>query len=68
MCRQDISGKQHSSPVEVNVLGDPWGVEVDPNIEINPWLHVTPDLQLVMNENNGDDLAVIPGVRAAIEF
>jgi porin len=49
-------------------LRDTWGFEVYYNIEINPWLHLTPDLQLVMNENNGDDLAVIPGIRAVIDF
>jgi porin len=47
---------------------DTWGFEFYYNIEINPWLHVTADLQLIENENKGDDLAVIPGVRAVIDF
>jgi porin len=49
-------------------LRDTWGVELYYNIEINPWLHVTADLQLIENENKGDDLAIIPGVRAVIDF
>jgi hypothetical protein len=36
--------------------------------ELTPWSHLTADLQLVQNQNDGDDLAVIPGVRMVIDF
>ena len=49
-------------------LRDLYGFEIYYNIAINKWLHVTPDLQLIKNENNGDGLAVIPGIRAVIDF
>jgi len=49
-------------------LRDLWGFELYYNIAVNQWLHVTPDLQFVKNENRGDDLAVIPGIRAIIDF
>jgi carbohydrate-selective porin OprB len=71
--------KKLVSPVKD--LRDFWGVELYYNIEINKWLHLTPDLQFVKNENggqpgipflqkkkNGDDLAVIPGVRLVMDF
>jgi porin len=49
-------------------LRDMYGFEFYYNIQINPWLHVTADLQLIENEFKGDDLAIIPGVRAVIDF
>jgi hypothetical protein len=49
-------------------LRDLWGFEIYYNIAINKWLHLTPDLQFVKNENRGDDLAIIPGLRAVIDF
>ena len=65
----------------VKDLRDLWGVELYYNIELNKWLHLTPDLQFVMNENdgrpgipgiqkkeNGDDLAVIAGLRLVMDF
>ena len=45
-----------------------WGVELYYNYQINPWLHLTPDLQFVQNENVGDDIAIIPGIRLVIDF
>ena len=51
-----------------NSLRGTWGFETYYNIEINPWLHLTPDIQFVMNQNNGDNLAVIPGIRLVIDF
>jgi hypothetical protein len=45
-----------------------WGVELYYNLEINKWLHLTPDLQFIRNEFEGDNLAVVPGVRAVIDF
>ena len=49
-------------------LQDTWGFELYYNIEINKWLHVTPDIQFVENEWEDDDLAVIPGVRLVMDF
>jgi hypothetical protein len=49
-------------------LRDLYGFELYYNIAINKWFHVTPDLQVIKNENNGDDFAIIPGIRAVIDF
>jgi porin len=49
-------------------LRDTYGFELYYNIAINKWLHVTPDLQFIQNEVKGDDLAIIPGIRAIIDF
>ena len=49
-------------------LRDTWGVEIYYNIAINKWLHLTPDLQLIRSEVKGTDLAIVPGVRAVIDF
>jgi hypothetical protein len=42
------------------------GVEIYYNFEINKWLHLTPDLQIVQNEY--EDVAVIPGIRLVMDF
>jgi porin len=47
---------------------DTWGFELYYNFEINPWLHLTPDLQLVQNDDKNDDFAVIPGIRLVLDF
>jgi hypothetical protein len=47
-------------------LQDTWGVEIYYNFEINKWLHLTPDLQIVQNEY--EDVAVIPGIRLVMDF
>jgi porin len=49
-------------------LQDTWGVEIYYNFALNPWIHLTPDLQVIQNENVGDDVAVIPGVRLVMDF
>jgi carbohydrate-selective porin OprB len=49
-------------------LRDTYGFELYYNVAINKWLHITPDLQFIKNERNGDDLAIIPGIRAVIDF
>jgi len=45
-----------------------WGAEIYYNAEISPWFHVTPNIQLVSNQNESDSTAVILGVRAVIDF
>ena len=49
-------------------LQDLWGFELYYNYEVTPWSHLTADLQLVENEWEDDDFAVIPGVRLVIDF
>lgn len=49
-------------------LRDTWGFELYYNIAINKWLHLSADLQLVENEREDDDFAVIPGVRLVMDF
>jgi porin len=49
-------------------VGDSWGLEFYYNLEINRWLHITGDLQLLQNANKRDDVAVVPGVRFVIDF
>jgi porin len=47
---------------------DTWGVEFFYNIQVNPWLHLTADLQIVRNQNKGDNTAIIPGARMVLDF
>ena len=47
---------------------DTWGLELYYNFEINRWLHLTPDLQLVQNAAENDEFAVIPGIRLVLDF
>jgi len=54
--------------LSVERLRDLWGVEIYYNIAINQWLHLTPDLQFVKNAKKGEDLAIVPGIRAVIDF
>ncbi len=45
------------------------GVELYYNIEITPWMHVTPDLQVLIDPGGGDnDVAVICGLRMQMTF
>jgi porin len=49
-------------------LRDLWGLEAYYNFEINKWLHLTGDFQLVRNENTRNDIAIIPGFRLVVDF
>jgi hypothetical protein len=49
-------------------LQDTWGFELYYNFAINKWAHMTADLQLIENEWEDDDLAVIPGLRLVMDF
>jgi porin len=44
------------------------GVELYYNAEITPWFHLTGDLQIIDNENVGDDTAIILGLRAKVDL
>ena len=52
----------------LNVRQHLYGFEAYYNIAINPWLHLSPDIQLARVANKKDDLAVIPGVRLVMDF
>jgi porin len=49
-------------------LQDLWGLEVYYNYAINQWAHLSPDLQLLQNAQEDDDVAVVSGVRLTIDF
>jgi porin len=52
-------------------LNSEQGVELFYNIEITPWLHITPDLQVIVNPGGGfqdRDPAVVYGIRAQMSF
>ena len=49
-------------------LRNPWGFEMYYNYELTPWSHLTADLQLVENQNEGDDFAIIPGIRMVVDL
>ncbi len=55
-------------PIIQNRFGDAGGVEVFYNIEVTPWLHITPDIQVINPSNENVDTAVVMGVRAKIDF
>ena len=40
----------------------------DYNAAVTPWFHLTPNLQVVQNQNESDDPGVIVGLRAVIDF
>jgi porin len=52
----------------VDVGSTTWGFELYYSLEINKWLHLTPDLQLVQNQRQGNSIAIIPGVRLVMDF
>ena len=47
-----------------------WGFEAYYNIEVTPWLHITPDLQVIIDPAGMDDVstAVVAGVRMQMSF
>jgi porin len=52
----------------VNLRDNSWTTELYYNYEINPWLHLSPNVQYGQNENGDDDPAVIVGARLVIDF
>lgn len=55
-------------PVVSNLLGDGQGVELYYNIAITEWVHVTPDLQVVVPNEVSLDTAIVAGLRARVDF
>jgi porin len=52
-------------------LGMEQGVEVFYNIEVTPWLHITPDVQVILNPGAGyqdRETALVYGIRAQMTF
>ena len=47
---------------------DNWGFEIYYNAEITPWLHLSPDLQFLMNSTKGDDIGIVPGLRLVMDL
>lgn len=47
---------------------DEQGVELYYNIAITPWLHITPDLQVIEPAREDVDATVVAGVRMKIDF
>jgi porin len=44
------------------------GVELYYNAAVTPWFHLTADLQIVDNENEADDTAIVVGLRGKIDL
>ena len=61
----DLSDKL---PNPGNILEDAWGVEIFYNIEVTPWLHITPDFQVINTSVKSRDKAVIGGLRVKTVF
>ena len=51
-----------------NRIEDEQGVEAYYNIEVTPWLHVTPDLQLIDPVRSSTDMTWVAGLRVKIDF
>jgi porin len=49
-------------------FGDSQGFEAFYNIEITPWLHITPDFQVIDPSNKQTDIAYVTGLRIKIDF
>jgi porin len=49
-------------------FGDSDGFELFYNFEVSPWLHITPDLQVVSPSDKSVDTAYIAGVRIKVDF
>ncbi|HHT9111576.1 MAG TPA: carbohydrate porin, partial [Candidatus Brocadiaceae bacterium] len=47
---------------------DEQGMELYYNVAINPWLHITPDLQVIEPVSKNVDTTVVAGVRMKIDF
>ena len=47
---------------------DNWGMELYYNREINPWFHVTGDMQILQNSTATTDTSLVLGLRAIIDL
>ena len=53
---------------QFNILDDSQGGEVFYNIEVTPWLHVTPDFQIIDASLERIDTAYIAGIRVKVDL
>lgn len=51
-----------------SALDDSYGFEIFYNIEVTPWLHVTPDIQIIEPSLRSVDTAYVAGVRVKIDL
>ncbi len=51
-----------------NLRDNSWTFEAFYNVQLTPWLHLTPNFQYAQNEQKSDDPAVIPGLRLVIDL
>jgi porin len=47
---------------------DAWGMELYYNREINPWFHLTGDMQILQNSTAATDTSLVLGLRAIIDL
>lgn len=57
-----------SVPVRPDPEDHEQGVEIYYNVAVTPWLHITPDLQIINPVGDGVDTTVVAGLRAKIDF
>lgn len=55
-------------PDLLHLFGDSQGFEVYYNIEVNPWLHIAPDFQIINPSNERIDTTYVAGFRVRIDF
>jgi porin len=51
-----------------NIQDNSWDTELYYNVELTPWLHMSPNFQYSQNANKDDDPAVILGARLVIDL
>ena len=61
----ELSDQLHSV---FDVIDDAQGVEFFYNIEVRPWLHVTPDYQIIDSGLKTNDTAHVLGLRVKIDL
>jgi porin len=49
-------------------FGDSQGLEIFYNIEVKPWLHITPDFQIIEPSNEHVDRTYVAGFRVKMDF
>ena len=64
----DISNKLPAIVRQRLLRGHDQGVELYYNFAVTPWLHVTPDLQIVDPAVRGTSTAVVTGLRVKVDF
>ncbi len=56
-------------PILRKLVADEKGVELYYNIEVTPWLHITPDLQIIWpGQRMLSDTSVVAGIRVRMDF